>query len=197
MERPILIREIDPIIYRDKKRKRTIRVGIYKCPCGNEFEARFSSINAGCTKSCGCMRKDRNNNYRHGFSKTHPLYNLWLGMKYRCYYPKHKSYSSYGGRGIKVCEEWKNSFPAFLRDMGERPEGTTLDRIDPNGDYCPNNCRWATPSEQANNTRFNHFITYNGETKTIAQWAKVLEIKQSKFRARIERGWEIERAMTT
>jgi hypothetical protein len=102
-------------------------------------------------------------------------------MIQRCYNPNRDGYKNYGGRGIKVCERW-HIFENFYNDVGDCPEGLTLDREDNNKDYAPENCRWATNKEQSNNTRRNHRVTYKGETKTLSQWAQDLGINKSKLR---------------
>ena len=117
----------------------------------------------------------------------------------RCYNPNHMHFKRYGMRGITVCEEWKNNFQAFYdwaMSNGYRDD-LTIDRIDNNGNYCPENCRWATMKEQCNNTRSNTLITYNGKTQTMAQWAKEIGMPYHKLVVRIARGWDVERAFTT
>lgn len=128
-----------------------------------------------------------------------PEYLCWLGMRQRCNKPRRKEYRYYGGRGIRVCEAWDRSFSAFLADMGRRPSPShTLDRINNDGDYEPGNCRWATWSEQNNNTRFNRNITYLGETLTVAQWSKRVGIKRNTLWTRLDGcGWTFERAIST
>ena len=119
-------------------------------------------------------------------------------MKYRCAQPKYDKYQYYGERGIEVCPEWADSFDAFegwALEHGYK-EGLTLDRIDNNGNYCPDNCRWVTMKEQANNRSSNHFITYNGETKTIQQWVEETGVTYSAIKQRLKSGWDVERVLT-
>ncbi len=190
-----LVKESDPIKYFDPKigRKRCIKTYIYKCKCGVEFISR--ALPHKTTPSCGCVTKlIGERSITHGYKKNdnhHKLYSTWIGMKDRCNNTKNINYPDYGGRGIKVCEEWLNSFPNFLKDMGEKPEkGYSLDRKNVNGDYKPSNCRWTTQFEQNNNRRDNILITCKGETKTIGQWVKLTGIKKNTFIYRIKRGWE-------
>ena len=123
-------------------------------------------------------------------------YKSWQAMKSRCTLPSCAGYEYYGGRGISVCKEWLESFDKFLTDMGERPEGCTLDRVDVNGNYEPSNCRWATARKQSNNRRNNKRIQYKGEELTISQWARRLGMSVSTFDSRIKR-WSIDKAIET
>lgn len=134
---------------------------LVRCDCGNIFVTRWGSIKDGDTRSCGCLLVRFNQielqNTKHGHNSRKlgisPTYRSWLGMKDRCTNKTHVGWKYYGGRGIRVCKRWKKSFTAFLCDMGERPEGTSLDRINVNGHYTPKNCRWTTASVQARNKR--------------------------------------------
>lgn len=142
------------------------------CECGTRFNADIYALTSGKTRSCGCLHRDmkKTTPRTHGLSKTR-TYNSWMSMKARCYTTTLNNYERYGGRGIIVCERWIHSFEAFLADMGERPEGMSLDRIDNAGNYEPGNCRWASGKTQSNNTRRNVHVTHDGQTRTIFQWA--------------------------
>jgi len=133
---------------------------------------------------------EKKGNYRHGMYGT-PTYKSWSEMKSRCGNPKRPDYVN-----VSYCKEWEN-FTAFLADMGERPEGTSLDRIDPHGDYCKENCRWADNHTQAINKTNSRYLTLNGETKHISEWAKITGIKRRTISARIlNYGWSVEDALT-
>ena len=161
---------------------------ICKCDCGNTTKpVNGSSLKQGKTKSCGCLWKEAMT--KHGGRNT-KLYNVWGGMKARCYRKTNANYKHYGGRGIKVCEEWKNSFESF-RDWAIAngyQESLTLDRIDTNGDYEPSNCRWATYCQQENNRRINVYVEINGVVKTVAEWAAESGLKYATVYRRFCRG---------
>ncbi len=135
-----------------------------------------------------------NPNYRHGMAGT-LIYDIWAAMKRRCHSKTCKDYYLYGGRGITVCERWRNSFQSFFDDMGERPAGMMIERIDNDGPYSPENCKWATAIEQANNKRpcgpsiRSRFLTVNGKTATIAEWARTIGLNVNTLRGRVRDGW--------
>lgn len=131
----------------------------------------------------------------HGKSGS-PEYKSWEEMKYRCLSPSSANYPNYGGRGIKVCARWL-SFENFLFDMGPRPNGTSIDRIDNDGNYELGNCRWATVTQQRRNKRSNVFLSLNGETKCIGEWEKLLGAKRGSFWLRHKRGWTDREILTT
>ena len=133
----------------------------------------------------------------HGMART-PEHNVWAQMKQRCFNPNHKRYLDWGGRGITICDRWKNSFNNFLADMGSRPTAKhSIDRIDNDGDYCPDNCRWATKAEQDNNRRSNRFITIDDDTLTIAQWENKMGFNKNVIQNRLNMGWsEYDAVMT-
>jgi len=133
-------------------------------------------------------------NKTHGMDGT-SIYKTWIGLKARCYNKNDKDYKNYGGRGIKVCKRWKNSFENFYNDMGDKPKGMSIDRIDNNGNYEPSNCRWATIEQQNNNKRNNHLLTYNGKTQTITQWSREIKVPVSTLQCRLLRGWSKEKTL--
>jgi lambda repressor-like predicted transcriptional regulator len=126
-----------------------------------------------------------------------PIYDAWSAMKKRCHDPRHRAYVWYGARGIRVCERWRKSFAAFAEDMGDRPEGTSLDRIDNDGHYEPGNCRWATRLEQQANLRSNRKLTAFGDTLHLQAWSRRTGIRPNTIRERLERGWAVEAALST
>jgi hypothetical protein len=175
------------------------------CDCGVSVEVFGSNLKNGHTKSCGCLNKEIVSSLftTHGHTKNNkcsPEWTSWYNMRVRCYYDKHKEYSNYGGRGIKVCERWlgDDGFENFYEDMGPCPLGMTLERIDNEGDYCRENCKWATRTEQGNNKRNNVILTYGNETGTLSEWARSIGMNSETLRARIDvYGWDIADALGT
>lgn len=168
------------------------RVAWWVCVCDCELktekEVRASSLLRGTSMSCGCMSK-LGHKLVHGYNKT-TEYRIWLQIKGRCYCKSNKQYKDYGGRGIKMSDDWKNSFESFLVDMGKRPSANlSIDRIDNDGDYCFENCRWATNEEQANNRRSSKKIFFNGKNLTLRQWAIELCKDYDKMAIKIDNGW--------
>jgi hypothetical protein len=140
-------------------------------------------------------------NVRHGDKRRSgqaPEYRIWTLMKDRCLNPSSGSFARYGGRGITICERWRESYAAFLADMGRRPgPGFSIDRIDNAGPYAPENCQWATMIQQARNTRRNKMLTLNGVTRCLAEWAELLSMDPTVLNHRLRLGWSVERALTT
>ena len=168
------------------------------CDCGSVIERRIKPIAYGkSTISCGCYASASlaKRNTTHGLSKTHAAeYKIWKDMRGRCERPTSSDFADYGGRGIKVCARWAD-FAAFVEDMGTRPAGMSIDRIDVNGDYEPANCRWATPVQQANNKRSNRLLTYNGEAVTLQELSRLSGLDHSKIRYRLSVGMSVEQAV--
>ena len=153
-----------------------------KCDCGKVIIAPGSGVRSGNTRSCGCAQRESFHKTitKHGL-RNHPMYGLWLGMLARCRHRSQRHWKRYGGRGIKVCERWK-SFPNFLSDMGERPSPNhSLDRIDNDGNYCPENCRWATGKQQALTSSHTKPFTLFGITLPITEWVSIAGISTTTF----------------
>ena len=168
------------------------------CECGNGVILSSEQIINKTKKSCGCSKYDPLFNSRaNKFKSKHSLRNIWNGVIIRCYDEESSSYPLYGGRGIKVSEEWRNSFDTFLKDMGIPLEGYSIDRIDVNGNYCKENCRWATDAEQNRNKRNNVKLTFCGQTKCLVEWAEVVSTNRATITGRLRRGWSEEEAVFT
>lgn len=167
-----------------------------RCDCGREGVVQGSQLTGGHSLSCGCRRSENMAFLKHGRSRT-PEHNAWKAMNRRCHTPTNAQYPNYGGRGIKVCRRWRDSFEAFYSDMGPRPSDEhSLDRIDNDGDYEPGNCRWATRVEQGNNRRTNRPITYKGQTRTVSEWAAITGLSEEVILYRLKSGWTADRALT-
>ena len=177
-----------------------------KCDCGNEVIVRSVNLKSGHTKSCGCLRRGLLGKRRmtHGYSKER-LYRIWNGIIQRCYNPKNNAYKNYGMRGIAMCDEWRYSYEPFREwslnngyDEAAERKYCQIDRIDVDGPYSPENCRWVTSKENANNRRNNVFINYNGEKKTFAQWCSELGLNANTVWSRINNlGWDTAKAIET
>jgi hypothetical protein len=183
------------VIERSDKRGNGKKPAVYwicKCKCGKTTIVSSSSLTSGHTKSCGCLH------VKHGFAHKERLYETWKNMRRRCHDPKNKRYKNYGGRGIKICEEWNEylNFRNWAMNNGY-DDTLTIDRIDPNKNYCPENCRWADYKMQANNVTRNHIIQYKGKNYTISQLADVLHISYKAIEHRIARDWSIEKIVNT
>ncbi|WP_049041837.1 hypothetical protein [Clostridium sporogenes] len=179
-----------------------------KCDCGNETIVDGSSLRGGNTKSCGCLAIEKSTERVVCLTATHKMSNtrifrIWYGVKIRCEKPYSKNYDNYGGRGIKICDEWSDTEKGFMNFYNwSMANGynkrLSIDRIDVNGNYEPNNCRWITNKEQQRNKRNNHLITYNNKTKCLIEWASIYNILPETIQMRISRyNWSIEKALTT
>lgn len=168
--------------------KRSLVYWLCRCDCGAELTILAASLVHGRTRSCGCSKGDaaRSRPTSHGLKHT-GAYKSWQAMRSRCLHATDNHYHSYGGRGIKICERWSR-FLNFYADMGDRPEGMTLDRMNRDGHYEPSNCRWATLREQARNTSQNRIIEHNGERRCLAEWAEIHALPFETLRQRAERG---------
>ena len=166
-----------------------------KCDCGKEMIVLSNSLKSGLTKSCGCLKGAP---IKHNLIGT-KIYKVYHGMKSRCYNPNTYNYKYYGGRGIKICDEWLTSFMNFYNwsMTNGYQESLTIDRIDTDKDYEPSNCKWTTVKQQCNNRRNNRLLTFNGETHTIAEWAEMLDMNFSTLRDRLVKcNWSVEDALT-
>lgn len=161
-----------------------------QCDCGKTATVRGADLRSGNTKSCGCLFKEsaRARLMTHGQSKTHPAYAAWCQMKRRCSNPVDTKYPLYGGRGISVCKEWQSNFESFARDMGPRPVGYSLDRIDNDGNYEPGNCRWAPPGVQSRNRRTNRWVEHEGQRMVASDFAALTGISSKRLYRLMSKG---------
>ena len=187
------------VIKKAGKNKSDKILWLCKCDCGKLKIIQGASLKNGRTKSCGCLRK-KGARRTHGFKYTR-LYCIWQGIKKRCLNKNTSNYYIYGGRGIKICDEWKNDFKSFHDwayangyDESAKRGDCTIERIDTNGNYEPSNCRWATMKEQCRNTRSNKLITYNNETRCLMDWSYIFNINYKTLLYRFKKGWTIEKA---
>ncbi len=170
-----------------------------KCDCGNEKIVVGQNLTRSWTRSCGCFRKrtTTTRKTKHGMSTT-PEYRTWEHIIQRCHNQNYTQFHLYGGRGIYVCDEWRASFVTFFSDMGKRPSAKhSIDRIDGNGPYSPENCRWATTEQQAKNRRNVRIITVAGVSHSIPEWSELTGIPYGTLATRLSRWHDDEKAITT
>jgi hypothetical protein len=175
------------------------RYWLCECECGTEGEFRIDHLVSGLTQSCGCLNKEQKTSHGHTVNGRTPTYESWRAMRDRCELASHPHYQRYGGRGIRVCEQWlgPEGFANFLRDMGERPSGKhSIDRIDNEGHYEPSNCKWSTMVQQHQNRSTNVNLTHNGKTQCLTAWSVETGIRISTLRARLQRGLSVEEVLT-
>lgn len=168
-----------------------------RCGCGTERVVPIGNLRRGLTRSCGCLSAEMTaqRNLKHGYSvgsRYRTEYGIWAAMMRRCFNPNRPEFKDYGGRGITVCDAWQK-FENFLGDMGQRPASLTLDRINNDGDYTPENCRWARRSEQARNTRANRIVTYRGRQIRLIKAIDASGLPYTTVMTRIHRGWPEDR----
>lgn len=169
---------------------------VCQCDCGSIKTAYQSKMIKGHTRSCGCFSIDsrRERMTTHGKTGTR-AYIIWKHIRQRCHNPKDAAFKDYGGRGITVCDRWRESFENFLADMGECPLGLEIDRIKNDKGYEPGNCKWSTKTENCRNRRSNRLITHNGETRLSVEWAELSGTKRQTIEGRLNNGWEAGKAI--
>lgn len=167
-----------------------------RCDCGNTAVVPMARLAYGKSQSCGCLRNEQSRALlaKHLLSR-HPSYRSWVDMISRCSDPRDKDFKDYGARGIRVCERWADC-AAFVEDMGARPPAMTLDRVDHNGNYEPDNCRWATQIQQARNRRSTVLLTFNGKTQCAKDWATETGLRYQTLLSRLKAGWPVARALS-
>lgn len=171
-----------------------------KCDCGSKIVAKGSNLRGGRTQSCGCLHREivTEQSRKHGKTNTR-LHSIWQNMIDRTERKSNRQYKDYGGRGITVCKEWRDDFEAFYEwamNHGYK-DNLTIDRINNDRGYSPDNCRWSTRKQQGRNRRSNHLISYNGEIKTLTEWAEQLQVSCDLLRDRLKCGWTVEEALET
>lgn len=168
-----------------------------QCKCGNRVTIETNKLRSGNTKSCGCYRREftTSKNTIHGHSRR-GAYTSWLGAKARCTKTTNRAWRHYGGRGITMCAAWVNDFRAFLHDMGERPLGHSLDRINNAKGYEPGNCRWATSRQQSQNRSVTCYLEHDGHRRSMSEWSRLTGLHPSSIRGRLAAGWTIAETLT-
>lgn len=170
-----------------------------RCECGNECEIATKYLTSARTVSCGCVRSEKSGSRLRTHGKTlTPEHKTWKSIRQRCNNENDKAFDNYGGRGIKMCERWKNSFEAFLEDMGTKPSRNhSIERLNNDGDYDPSNCVWATKKVQNRNTRRTTYVNYRAHTHKLCELCASLGVSDAVVRWRISRGWTVEQAIET
>lgn len=187
------------VIERTEKESKGQARWLCRCDCGNTAIVQSYDLRSGNTQSCGCQRKEHFTHFVHGHSKER-IYAIWKGMKSRCFNKNRKHYKDYGGRGITVCQEWKDDFESFYEwsIANGYSDDLSIDRINSDGNYEPSNCRWADGITQGNNKTNNAVIEFNGVAHTLSEWAGITGIKYATLYSRIVvYGWTAEKALTT
>jgi len=180
------------VIERSKNISKYIYKWICKCDCGNIVEVIHGNLQSDHTKSCGCLSRERASKSltTHGMSHNNRLFTIWCSMRQRCKDKNQKFFHRYGGRGIIVCSEWQEFLPFYNWAIANGyKEGLSIDRINNDSGYSPDNCRWANNFQQANNTSANHKITFDGETHTLAEWERIRGYIPNTIHTRLKRGW--------
>jgi hypothetical protein len=166
----------------------------FRCDCGKEVEKLITNVKKAPQASCGCASYTGPGFHGHAVGAGTPEYRAWLHMRERCLNPNDRDYADYGGRGITVCDRW-NDFAAFLEDMGPRKSGTSIDRKNMNSNYTPENCRWATATEQARNRRSTRWFFYKGKSRCLTELIALASVSHNTVRKRLNKGWPIVRAL--
>jgi hypothetical protein len=193
------------VLYRtDRKTSQGFRLyWMCRCECGNETEVYRCKLTGGRTVSCGCRLKEirawfPTQSLKHGMSKGCKEFRSWASMRGRCCNQQNHKFPIYGGRGIKICDRWMESFQNFYDDMGQAPSKLhSIDRIDVNGDYCPENCRWAVAAQQSDNKTNTVRLTWNGVTRTVTEWSRIVGVQRMTIKARLKYGWSVDSALST
>lgn len=188
-------------VSRERRGKRDMIIAHCRCNCGREKDVFWQALADGRIKSCGCLNREltteRNRSLtKHGGSHTR-LYSIFQSMRVRCYRPQHMHYANYGGRGIGICDEWRGNFAAFREWAISHgyDDAKSIDRIDNDSGYSPDNCRWADAKTQCGNRRTCHMLTVDGQTHTITEWSRLTGIGKTTIRERLKRGWSAARAV--
>lgn len=185
------------LVIKEIENNRSGRQFLCKCDCGVERVVNYSNLLSKRSSSCGCTPRKYNIKYKKDIPNRDRLLNIYIGMKDRCYNPNNKSYKYYGQRGISICKEWLDENVGFENfanwsNKNNYNDNLSIDRINVNGNYEPSNCRWATNSMQSRNKRNNVYLTYNGKTQTVSEWAKEIGCAYNTIRYRMAHGWDIE-----